>query len=186
MKRLFVAIEMPAPVKAIAIETKALLEQELIEAGWVPPGNVHLTLKFLGDSPDERIGQIILRLRLALADRTACLSATTSFGAFPSEKRARILWLGIEDTPELKKIYNNIESALNELGFDFDKRPFRPHLTLARLKRPISVDIGLIDSKINAKQPVSVGAVALFSSRLSSAGAVYELLAKIDLMPARA
>lgn len=186
MKRLFVAIEMPAPVRAIAAIAKALLEHELEEAGWVPPGNVHLTLKFLGDSPDERIGLIISKLRLALADSAACLCATTSFGAFPSGKRARILWLGIEDTPELKKIYDNIESALNELGFDFDKRPFRPHLTLARLKRPIPVDIGLIDSKINAKQSVSVGAVALFNSRLSSAGAVYELLAQIDLKPARA
>lgn len=186
MKRLFVAIEMAAPVKAIAVGTRALLEQEVEEADWVPPDNVHLTLKFLGDSPDERIGPIISRLRLALADRAAFLCETTSFGAFPGEKRARILWLGIEDTSELRQIYNDIESALSELGFDFDQRPFRPHLTLARLKRPTPVDIGLIDSKINSKQPISVEAVTLFASRLSSAGAVYELQAKIDLKRAKA
>ncbi|MDP1809109.1 MAG: RNA 2',3'-cyclic phosphodiesterase [Actinomycetota bacterium] len=186
MKRLFVAIELSPQVKAIAAEAKALLEQDGKEARWVAPDNVHLTLRFLGDCPDEQVEPIIASLRQALTDRVVFHCETTSFGTFPGGKQARILWLGVEAVPELMQLYDYVSSALHDLGFDPEKRPFRPHLTLARLKRPRLIDIGFTDSKIDAKQLINVEAVTLFAAHLAATGAVYESLAKIDLKRAKA
>lgn len=186
MKRLFIAIEVPPQVKAIAAGAKALLEQEVKEARWVAPDNVHLTLRFLGDCPDEQVESISAGLRQAITDKAVFHCETTSFGTFPGGKHARILWLGVEAAPELMQVYDNVGNALRELGFDSEERPFRPHITLARLKRPRFIDIGLIDSKIDTKQLINIEAVTLFAARLAPTGAVYESLAKIGLRQAKA
>lgn len=186
MKRLFVAIEVPPQVKAMAAGAKALLEEDVKEARWVAPDNVHLTLRFLGDRPDEEVEPIIAGLRRSLTDKAVFHCETTSFGTFPGGKQARILWLGVETAPELMQVYDYVSSALHDLGFDFEKRPFRPHLTLARLKPPRRIDIGLLDGKIVARQLINVEAVTLFAAHLAATGAVYESLAKIELKQAKA
>lgn len=186
MKRLFIAIEVPPQVKAIAAGAKALLEKDTKEVRWVSPENVHLTLRFLGDCPDGQVEPIVAGLRSALAGSVAFHCETTSFGTFSGGREARVLWLGVGATPELTEVYDHIGGALREIGFDPEKRPFQPHITLARIKRPRFIDVGLIDRKIDAKQPIEVEAVILFAARLEATGAVYEPLAKIDLKQAKA
>lgn len=180
MKRLFVAIEMPLPVKMVTEQAKALSGKDIREARWISPDNVHLTLKFLGNCRDEQAAQITGRLEQVLGDCPAFVCETTSLGVFPNKRRARILWLGVEDKPELKQVYDTVNLALQDFG-DREARSFKPHITLARLKRPGPVDIENINRKIDAGHIIEVDNIVLFSSRLTSAGAVYEPLAKIKL-----
>ena len=149
------------------------------------PENVHLTLKFLGSCPDEQLELIEGKLRDGLSGCPAFASRTNVFGAFPSPKKARVLWLGMEEGPDFERLYGHVEGSMTAIGFKAEERTFRPHITLARLKRPGRVDIEALGSKIDSGHVVQVGEVTLFASYLSQKGPVYEAVAKVALMSPR-
>ena len=181
MKRLFVAVDLPDAIKAIAAQAKTILESRVSGVRWVEPNNVHLTLKFLGNCPDEQIDQIKNALDEAVAPLSSFACVSGGLGAFPSLRRARVLWLGIEAKPELAELSKAVEGSLEGLGFQAEKRAFSPHITLARLKSPRPVDLSVAESTINTKHGFAVGAVTLFASHLSPKGPTYEGLADVKL-----
>jgi len=148
----------------------ASLEQHVPGARWVPKENLHLTLAFLGRVDDERVGEISAAVADALQGHVDFSVRLGELGAFPSVKRARVVWAGLDDpTQGLAGLADSVGGALEPLGFQREARAFRPHVTLARLKTPARVEM-------NANlEPISfpVDRISLFESRLGRPHAVY-------------
>lgn len=104
------------------------------ELAWVAEPQLHLTLKFLDDQPPERLDELRLALAGIAARHREPLLTVGGIGAFPNFRRARIVWMGVLQEPRLELLHHDIEMTFESLGFEVDGRPFRPHLTLARVK----------------------------------------------------
>jgi 2'-5' RNA ligase len=133
--RLFIAV----PVPAAALEAcRALVDG--VRAGkaghgarWVRTENLHLTLRFLGATPPERVADLARGVSTAASGRPAFPVALAGAGSFPSVRRPRALWLGIETGADrLAEIGRALDGPLSALGWEPEARPFRPHLTVAR------------------------------------------------------
>ena len=137
--RTFVAIELPAEVRAAIAAAQAELRGALGDrAGsvrWVNPAGAHLTLKFLGDTPESAVPGVEAALRAALAGTAAFDLRTGALGCFPSGRAPRVLWLGLDgDLAPLTAARDAVEAAIAPLGWPTEARPFSPHLTLGRLR----------------------------------------------------
>lgn len=180
--RLFVAIELPDAV----LDALAAVQQQMQRNGkqpvkWVARTGMHLTLKFLGDVESTQVAEILG----ALTDVTQrCRKVTTlrlsSAGAFPGVKRPQILWVGVEgDLAALSHLQQQLEQALEPLGFAPEGRPFRAHLTLGRVRQDASAQqrasLGDLLAKLPAPPPVAwtPDAPVLFQSTLMPTGAIY-------------
>jgi 2'-5' RNA ligase len=142
---------------------------------WTPPENVHLTLKFLGDAEPDIVPPVGAALA-ATCEGHAPFDARPSglLGAFPSERRAAVVWAGIgTGAEELTALAGAVEAALEPLGFPAEGRAYRPHLTLGRAKgRPPRLDLPTVRSA--AIPPAfRVESVRLVESRLGPGGASY-------------
>jgi 2'-5' RNA ligase len=132
--RLFIALEIPATVRAALGEIQGKLRPQ---AGrgvrWTDPHGIHLTLKFVGEVEAARAEAI----RGALAGVHAAQAVETVFrglGWFPNARHPRVIWAGVESGPGMAALAGEIERALEPLGIARESREFRPHLTLARIK----------------------------------------------------
>ena len=144
---------------------------------WVEKENLHITLKFLGETDkktdiEKKIKEIENRFspfEVSLKD----------IGAFPTPKRARILWIGVEEGMEkLCELFKAIDNKTAELGFEEETRKFTPHITFARVKK----EKYSLPENINFSfDPFPVNEVVLFKSTLTPKGAIYESLSKIPL-----
>jgi 2'-5' RNA ligase len=132
-KRLFVAVSLPDAVKTKIHEWTKELRKELPFKRWVHPDDVHLTLKFLGETAPEKIDEVIGRLEKATFSTKPFTLQLDTIGTFGSPHNPTVLWLGVQgELSLLHKLQQEVETSLTELGFRQDDRPFRPHLTLAR------------------------------------------------------
>ncbi|MBI2908514.1 MAG: RNA 2',3'-cyclic phosphodiesterase [Chloroflexi bacterium] len=183
--RSFIAIELPEELKESLTDLHAKLKQ----AGgnnvkWVRPEGVHLTLVFLGYVAAEKI-PAVTEAMTRVAEGIAPLTLTArGVGAFPSWQRPRVVWVGLEgDIERLKTLQKRLQDALEPLGFTPEKRDFSPHLTLGRVREPISPAerrrMGEVMSAIGFETPVNwkVDSVSLMRSELKPTGAVYSQLA---------
>jgi RNA 2',3'-cyclic 3'-phosphodiesterase len=133
--RLFVALEIPAAVRENLATLMKHLRPLAPQSRWVRPENLHVTLKFIGETPSEKLDAI----RAALAAVRSSRAVTIDFlglGFFPNEKHPRVFWAGMEASPNLKTLAADIEAATKKLGILPEERPFSPHLTLARFEPP--------------------------------------------------
>ena len=183
--RLFVAINLPPETKhdvAGAIEPLRAAAPELT---WVREDRLHLTLKFLDEQPEEMVN----RLQEALADVAArhreLIMDLHGVGAFPNFRRARVVWMGIEPEGRLELLHHDVEIVCHELGFEVEGRPFRPHLTLARVKRPLDEPsaraLARAAKTIDFQTEVVVHSIDLMRSELSSSGSSYSTLVSAPL-----
>jgi RNA 2',3'-cyclic 3'-phosphodiesterase len=189
--RLFVALNLPDAVRQAVWESASPLRDLTLPVRWVRPDGIHLTLKFLGDVPDEREAELIAALARAAGSpgtpgsRPGSGSAGSDgitvtlggFGAFPDVQRPRVLWIGIAPEPALELLEHRVEQQFAPLGFPTEARPFRPHLTLARAQRDARVsDFQSLAAALDAlrfDQTVTIATVDLMQSTLQSSGAVY-------------
>ena len=174
MLRLFVAWPLPEGVgREIGRMTKEL-RAELPPASWPRPESIHLTFAFLGDTSEERASTIASAL-----DSVACAAIPIRLGGvgvFPDERRPRVVWLGVDPAPPVVVLAGEIRRALAGVGATFDPKPFRPHLTVARIKAPWrAADVGALRAAFEgwASPEASLDRVVLYSSRLSPHGAVH-------------
>jgi 2'-5' RNA ligase len=181
MIRSFIAFELPEVVIDSLQGLQSVLKKHGLDFKWVRPGNIHLTLKFLGDISLGDVPAVKHVIR-DVAQRYATLSLKAGgLGAFPSVKKARVLWTGIHgDVERLKDLKDTLDSALADMGFKTEKRPFRGHLTLGRAKG--RVDVQRLVATISefgsfASPPLSAERLILFKSSLKPSGAVYTELA---------
>lgn len=133
--RLFVALEIPATVRQSLADVMTKLRPAAPGARWVRAEGMHLTLKFIGHVPPEKLEPIcgVLGAIHLGAPVKICFRG---LGFFPSERRPRVFWAGMEATPNLAQLAAEIEDRLEPLGIAREQRPFTPHLTLARFPEP--------------------------------------------------
>jgi len=184
--RVFVAIN---PTEAVRSRVKAAA-RPLREAGfpirWVADENVHLTMKFLGEVPEERLED----LYRVVDEAAECVSSfdmnLKGFGAFPSPRRPSVVWAGIDLDPALVELQGQIEDALAKLGYPREDRRFHPHLTLGRAQkkaRPSEFE-GLPEAmdRLEYSDNFRVEAVDVVRSVLMPTGAVYDIIHSAELV----
>src|SRR5437016_145008 len=101
------------------------------KAKWVRPGNLHITLKFIGHIAPEKLDAINASLETVRSGAVVAIEFR-GLGFFPNEKRARVLWTGVEASANLTVLAGDVDRALTTVGFAAETREFKPHLTLAR------------------------------------------------------
>lgn len=179
--RLFVAVDVPDVIKdAVERDIVTPLRDALPGARWSRPEGRHLTLKFLGEVPDERTGSVVGALEEAASTQAGFGAAFDHLGGFPNLRRPRVLWLGIgEGAGELATLAGAVEDVLQPLGFPGEDRPFRGHFTLARFPKP-----AMIPSMPTVDVPTAswrVDGLVLFRSQLHPKGARYTALERFPL-----
>jgi len=180
--RAFVAIEIPGTV-----ELGNLLDR-LRKSGSqvsVPRAeNVHVTMKFLGDVQEDRVGSIMGAIAEATSGFASFEAKIVGTGAFPGPRNPRVLWVGIEDGGAMGRIADAIDERISALGFERERRAFTPHITIARVKSQAGIDRGLSISREYEKVDFgtfSVSDVRLKKSTLTPSGPIYEDLGVIQL-----
>lgn len=177
MPRLFVAIDLPDE----HTEQLRQLRDDAINARWTPPEQYHLTLRFIGDVEDDRVDPI--REALSAIQTPPFVLQGQGLGVFPSRRRPRVVFANIDEVTTLMNVQRDIEQTLQELGFEEDAKAFRPHVTLARLKRapPQDVRAYLQAHQEFTLDPFDVRAYYLYESTLHPSGAVHERIATFAL-----
>lgn len=138
--RLFLAINLSPHVRREILEATAPLREIAPEASWLDEPRLHLTLKFLGEQDPGRLESISSAVSAVAARHRSLVMNVGGVGAFPNFRRARIVWMGVAQDPRLELMHHDVEVAYEALGFELEGRPFRPHLTLARLKHQLPED----------------------------------------------
>lgn len=130
--RLFVALNFPKKERDRIYRATKVLRGSGLPVRWVDPENYHVTLKFLGNVAEDRVTQVEEALtRVATATGKIDLSIE-GFGAFPTIRNPNVIWVGVEPTPSLRCLKQDLEWALKDCGFDREGRAFHPHLTLGK------------------------------------------------------
>jgi RNA 2',3'-cyclic 3'-phosphodiesterase len=183
--RSFIAIELPDDILSAIRELQKQLKSEKLNLRWVEPGNIHLTLKFLGEIGPKDLFPISEAMKKAVSRTPAFHLYSKGIGAFPGLNRPRVLWTGIGgETESLEKLVDSLDDELGTLGFERENRLFKGHLTIARAKGPVdpvrmTESIGrFMRFKTNG---FTVREVMLFRSRLKPGGPVYEKLFEAPL-----
>ena len=169
MLRLFVGIEFPPELKL----RLSLLETAIARAKWVDPGNLHLTLRFIGEIAEDVAADVDEALaRLKAHPFTLQLAGTGVFGG----NKPRALWVGVAREPALVALRDKIEQALIRIGLDPEPRKFAPHVTLARLRDPALDMLGefLAANAQFRAPPLPVEHFSLIASFPTKAGSIYE------------
>src|SRR6266851_5912724 len=133
--RLFVALEIPSAVRENLAALLNSLRAVSPQKRWVRPENLHVTLKFIGEVAEAKLAGIRSALAGVRSEQPAKLDFCV-LGFFPNEKHPRVFWAGIEASPNLNILAADIDKATEKLGIPVEKRPFSPHLTLARFEPP--------------------------------------------------
>ena len=132
--RLFLAINLDPALRRELFDETAPLREAAPEIAWVREPQIHLTLKFLGEQPAERAGEIAAAMREVAGRHRRIELELGGVGAFPGFRRARVVWMGVETEPRLELLHHDVEVACEALGFEVEGRAYRPHLTLGRVK----------------------------------------------------
>ena len=189
--RSFIAVELPPDVReAVDRVMRGLSATAVDGVRWVRPEGVHLTLKFLGDIDADSVPAVSQSALDRSAPHLPCHSTSSwrGVGAFPNERRPRVIWVGLSGAIEpLLALQRSVERELEALGFPRERRAFTPHLTLGRVRdrisptqgRALSEALGGVSVQPGVKLPV--GEVSLMQSDLQPSGAVYTRLHAADV-----
>lgn len=178
--RLFVAVPVPAAVKAVIADVQAELKPLDWPFRWVDPELAHITLKFLGDSNPRNLRDLAGKLAWA-AGRTEPVNLTTGgLGAFPSARRPRVAWLGLEgDTLPLERLADDVDEVAAELGYARERKRFQAHITIGRLRNRQEPPADFEATIAALEQPsraMPVDRIQLVRSVLGPAGPSYAVI----------
>ena len=186
--RLFVDIHLPVEVKAAIENTFAPVSRRRPRGlRFVKPDNIHLTLKFLGDTDDGLIPGLTDGLSEVAAGHNPFSLALSGAGAFPNLKRPRVFWVGVGgDIERIIALAEDVDGTCDELDFPREKRAYSPHLTVARVKDNKGLSdmteliTGLEKSDFGV-DPFEVTSFSLVQSTLTPRGAIYEDVERFKL-----
>lgn len=179
--RTFIAISLPGSIHQRLDETIHQIQGQVKTnaARWVAARNIHLTLKFLGEISSQNLQALIEMLKTE-APRTAPFEVKVGgLGAFPSSRRPRVVWVGVEAPPVLLALQKAIDNGAQRLGYAPEDRPFSPHLTLARIAHTATPDevnqvgVAVSSTPIGQLGSFMVKSVELYRSDLRPGGAIY-------------
>ena len=177
--RTFISVTLPKKIVSVSnmLQTTVISKKDNIK--WVNPGNIHLTLKFLGHTPFEAADEINKVLKDLVINHSGMELNITGTGCFPKIERPRVLWLGIDgNIGQLQDFVTDINTRLEKLGFPLDEDEFIPHITLARIKYPPK-DTPDISNFINTSyEPINfnINRIRFMSSELFPNGPIYSIL----------
>jgi 2'-5' RNA ligase len=177
--RLFVAIEIPEPVKDAVEDVFAPWREQFPKARWAPRENWHITLKFLGRTWPRLADWVPERVEAAAAEVPRFRARLRGVGSFPSPKRGRALWAAFDDPNQVAELASAIETALVD-EFPAEKRAFHPHLTVARSDPPVKLPPEFAHTSL-LTEDWEVDHVVLFRSHLRRPAPLYEPLARFTL-----
>lgn len=182
MKRLFIALPIADASRTAIfrgiISAPALRDLPMSRTGYA---NLHLTLHFLGDTDEKRIPELKRIMDGISAPETPQALRFTTAGCFPNRAEPRVLWLGIQENAYLQKVQQDLTRALTEAGFKVDRKRFKAHLTLGRVRQGASFPTDGLTRLDKIASAVSVPnspieRLTLFESRLQPGGSVYTVL----------
>jgi 2'-5' RNA ligase len=193
--RLFIALDIDDAIRERIARFTDGVSPFAPDARWVIPESLHVTLKFIGEQPDDLVDQIRLALQSVAASTTEI--HFRGYGFFPTAKSARVFWIGMDAGPQLFALASAIDDATAALGFPKEDRAFSPHLTLARSRggsgapRSLTTDkpngtFERLQEKLASRPTPEFGTMTpreffLYQSQLSPKGSKYTKLAALDL-----
>ena len=186
--RTFIAIELSTNVQNAISTIEDGLKKTGADVKWVKPANIHLTLKFLGDTPVDKIEPISKALEICGLSIAPFALELTCLGAFPKIDSAKVVWLGVTNgKEEAKQLALTIQEKLGEIGLPKEEREFEPHLTLGRVRSPLN-RFALIEAvkacQITEPITLAVDHITLIKSVLTPQGPIYEVLKRFELKAA--
>jgi RNA 2',3'-cyclic 3'-phosphodiesterase len=180
-KRLFIAAEFPAEVVASLSQiVREQWPQQINGVKWVNKNQYHLTLKFLGDTSMDQIPAITQVCKENTNSEFNFPMDIKGFGVFPNQQSPTVLWAGIHGADQLIQYQNKLDKALNRLNIPLERRAFKPHLTLARIKDyfPRTQLVSFLAPLTSGSQIVDIStqitAITLFESELTRQGPIYK------------
>jgi len=187
--RAFIAIEIPSDIRSRIEQEIASLKKTIgtHAVRWVPPQNIHLTLKFLGDVSPTNLPLLKQILQTEIGNHTPFDLVVKNMGCFPNPRRPRIIWIGLETSPTIEAIQRTVDLSTARLGYALEERPFSPHLTIGRVAQNVSSDETLTirnaleNNKTGRFGTAHVTNICLFQSDLLPSGAKYTPLFHVEL-----
>jgi 2'-5' RNA ligase len=188
--RTFVAVELDEELKGNLEHLQRLLGDRVAPRSvrWVRPEGIHLTLKFLGDTPLAQVDEVKAALAQAAREVQPFTFTVEGLGCFPNPRHPRVVWVGLhESSSALHRLREAVEAHVAPLGFPTERRAFHPHLTLGRIQRYASKsevrEIGdmVAGSNVGTVDEMAVTAVSYIKSELKPSGAVYTTLLEAEL-----
>ena len=179
--RSFLAFELPPDIKEEVTRISVEVKKTGLGAGWVKPGNIHLTMVFMGDVEEKDIPAIISGVNDAVNKYGPSQISLGGMGLFPDIRKPRVLWLGLNGEIErLAAFRDDLQKPLEAFGIEREKRAFRPHLTLGRFRKPVR-DRNTLKKVIDTYKDISgpggkLDELILFKSELTPGGSVYTRL----------
>lgn len=189
--RTFIAIELPVEIKTRLCKLQEQLKTSQADVKWVEPGNIHLTLKFLGEIDGEKMEKVTSILEDIAKGKSPFKIRIYTLGAFPKVNLPRVIWVGIDKGDnEVKEITRELEERIAKLGIPGEDRPFSSHITIGRTKSTLNRE-RLVEDLKTAQQgfgqenlEFSVTKITLFKSTLTPEGPIYETLKEANLRAA--
>jgi len=182
--RLFIAIQVSEEIRRALAEAQERLRSTGADLKLVEPENIHLTMKFLGEVAEEKVGEISGAMERAISGRGAFHARVRGVGVFPDMRYIRVVWAGVSEGSErIVELQRSLDSELQGLGFPRE-RDFVPHVTLARVRSPRGKEE--LAREIRGMAGLEFGemevkSVDLVQSRLTPKGPVYSTLAEVGL-----
>jgi 2'-5' RNA ligase len=182
--RLFIASAFPEEILR-ALDTRlATVKAKLPKASWVRWETQHLTFAFLGEQDESLIDSLATGVPAALAPMARFDAVLHGCGFFPNARRARVGWVGVEPEERFSEIARAVRGAVEESGIDLDRSDFKPHLTLMRIRDrwpPTAIETFENALRDFRSAPFAVDRVTLYSSRLTTKGAIHTALRQFSL-----
>ena len=182
--RTFISIPVPCEVQTKKNMLYTTLENCPSKINWVKNKQLHLTVKYLGNTPETSFNKIIDSLNSITKDINPFEVFIKGTGCFPSVKRPKVLWMGVYgDLDSLSNLFLKVEKSLESLGFSVDNQEYFPHITIAKIKYPQKHTPDLSQFSNSYYDPIvfNVDRVQFLSSELLSSGAVHNLLKSFPL-----
>jgi len=177
--RTFISVTLPKKIISVSnmLQTTVISKKDNIK--WINPGNIHLTLKFLGHTPLEATDEINEVLKNLVTSHAGMELNINGTGCFPKIERPRVLWLGVDgNIGQLQDFVADINVKLEELGFPLDENEFIPHITLARIKYPPKATPDISNFINTSYEPIkfNINRIRFISSELFPNGPIYSIL----------
>ena len=134
--RLFIGVRIPDEIKERLSDISRKLKSKVREARIVSPENLHITLKFIGETAEGKIPKLTEIITKSLENNAPFTAKVEGAGVFPDERNARVFWIGVNTQGNLKKLSAAIETALAREGISKEEKRFKEHITIARFKSP--------------------------------------------------
>ncbi len=186
--RTFIAIELSDEIRNFLAGLQEKLKTSGADVKWVKPGNIHLTLKFLGEIDDKKLNEIIQILQEITKDKEPFYIRPYSLGAFPRIESPRVIWIGIDKGDEqVKQIAQALDEKIQKIGVPAEGRKFSSHITIGRIRSSLNRQnlIKILNNyahNLGGQAPkLFVDKIILFKSTLTPPGPIYEILHTANL-----